>query len=71
MIGHSRPGSRRRPSSTTCAADIGVPTAVMTYGNIAYHMGFERFELLAAAGVSGASCPTSPRGSGGMGISGR
>ena len=42
-------------------ADIGVPTAVMTYGNIAYHMGFERFaNSLAAAGVSGCILPDIP-----------
>ncbi len=35
-------------------ADIGVPTAVMTYGNIAHHRGYERFaSSLAAAGVNG------------------
>lgn len=35
-------------------ADLGVPTAVMTYGNIAHHMGYERFAAsLQAAGVSG------------------
>ena len=35
-------------------ADIGVPTAVMTYGNIAYRMGWERFaDTLAETGVSG------------------
>ena len=42
-------------------ADIGVPTAVMTYGNIAYHMGLERFaSSLAAAGVSGCILPDIP-----------
>ena len=42
-------------------ADIGVPTAVMTYGNIAYHMGFERFaNCLPRPACRGASCPTSP-----------
>jgi len=42
-------------------ADIGVPTAVMTYGNIAYRMGWERFaNTLAAAGVSGCILPDIP-----------
>ena len=42
-------------------ADIGVPTAVMTYGNIAHHMGFERFaNSLVAAGVSGCILPDIP-----------
>ncbi|MEM8707352.1 MAG: tryptophan synthase subunit alpha [Actinomycetota bacterium] len=42
-------------------ADIGVPTAVMTYGNIAFHMGFERFaNSLAAADVSGCILPDIP-----------
>jgi tryptophan synthase alpha chain len=42
-------------------ADIGVPTAVMTYGNIAHHMGWERFaSSLAEAGVSGCILPDIP-----------
>ncbi len=42
-------------------ADIGVPTAVMTYGNIAHHMGWERFAAsLAEAGVSGCILPDIP-----------
>ena len=42
-------------------ADIGVPTAVMTYANIAYHAGFERFAAtLASAGVSGCILPDIP-----------
>ena len=42
-------------------ADIGVPTAVMTYGNVAHHMGYERFaSSLAAAGVSGCILPDIP-----------
>lgn len=42
-------------------ADIGVPTAVMTYGNIAYRMGWERFaNTLAEAGVSGCILPDIP-----------
>jgi len=42
-------------------ADIGVPTAVMTYGNIAYRMGWERFaNTLAGAGVSGCILPDIP-----------
>ena len=43
------------------AADIGVPTAVMTYANIAHHMGYERFaSSLATAGVSGCILPDLP-----------
>ncbi len=43
------------------AADIGVPTAVMTYANIAHHMGYERFAFsLAAAGVSACILPDLP-----------
>ena len=43
------------------AADIGVPTAVMTYANIAHHMGYERFaSSLAGAGVSGCILPDLP-----------
>ena len=43
------------------AADIGVPTAVMTYTNIAHHMGYERFaSSLADAGVSGCILPDLP-----------
>ena len=43
------------------AADIGVPTAVMTYANIAHHMGYERFaSSLADAGVSGCILPDLP-----------
>ena len=43
------------------AADIGVPTAVMTYVNIAHHMGYERFAAsLAEAGVSGCILPDLP-----------
>ncbi len=42
-------------------ADIGVPTAVMTYGNIAYRIGWERFaRSLAEAGVSGCILPDIP-----------
>lgn len=42
-------------------SDIGVPTAVMTYGNIAYRMGWDRFaRSLAAAGVSGCILPDIP-----------
>jgi tryptophan synthase alpha chain len=42
-------------------ADIGVPTVVMTYGNIAYRMGWQRFaNTLAAAGVSGCILPDIP-----------
>ena len=42
-------------------ADIGVPTAVMTYVNIAHHMGYERFaSSLASAGVSGCILPDLP-----------
>ncbi len=42
-------------------ADIGAPTAVMTYGNIAYRMGWERFAAsLADSGVSGCILPDIP-----------
>ena len=42
-------------------ADLGVPTAAMTYVNIAHHMGYERFAAsLAAAGVSGCILPDLP-----------
>jgi len=42
-------------------ADIGVPTAVMTYGNIAYRMGWDRFaNTLAESGVSGCILPDIP-----------
>ena len=42
-------------------ADIGVPTAVMTYGNIAYRMGYQRFaSSLAQSGVSGCILPDIP-----------
>lgn len=42
-------------------ADIGVPTAVMTYANIAFHAGYERFaSMLARAGVSGCILPDIP-----------
>lgn len=41
--------------------DAGVPIAVMTYYNLAYHMGHQRFaESLAAAGVSAAILPDLP-----------
>ncbi|GIT45918.1 MAG: hypothetical protein Ct9H300mP12_05030 [Acidimicrobiales bacterium] len=41
--------------------DVGVPLAVMTYYNIAYRMGLERFaESLMAAGVSGCILPDLP-----------
>lgn len=52
------------PSSVldeTAAADIGVPLAVMTYYNIAFRFGLERFaSALASAGVSGAILPDLP-----------
>jgi tryptophan synthase alpha chain len=42
-------------------ADIGVPTAIMTYANIAFHAGYERFAAtLAGAGVSGCILPDLP-----------
>ncbi len=42
-------------------ADVGVPVAVMTYANIAFRMGFERFaSSLAEAGVAGAILPDIP-----------
>jgi len=41
--------------------DSGVPLAVMTYYNIAFHMGLERFaHQLAGAGVVGAILPDAP-----------
>ncbi len=43
------------------AHDIGVPTVVMTYVNIAHHMGYERFaNSLSEAGVSGCILPDLP-----------
>lgn len=43
------------------AADVGVPIAVMTYYNVAFHMGHERFAAeLANAGVSAAILPDLP-----------
>ncbi|MGB1505831.1 MAG: tryptophan synthase subunit alpha [Acidimicrobiales bacterium] len=42
-------------------ADIGVPMAVMTYANVAYRMGWERFmNELRASGVSGCILPDIP-----------
>ena len=42
-------------------ADIGVPTAVMTYANIVYRMGWERFmNELNASGISGCILPDIP-----------
>jgi tryptophan synthase alpha chain len=42
-------------------ADIGVPLAVMTYYNICFHMGHERFaDELAQAGVAAAILPDLP-----------
>lgn len=42
-------------------ADVGVPLAVMTYYNVAYHMGHERFAAsLADTGVSAAILPDLP-----------
>ena len=42
-------------------ADIGVPVAVMTYYNVAFHMGHERFAAeLAGAGVAAAILPDLP-----------
>lgn len=42
-------------------ADIGVPTAVMTYGNIAYRMGWERFaNTLVDSNISGCILPDIP-----------
>jgi tryptophan synthase alpha chain len=41
--------------------DAGIPVAVMTYYNIAFHMGHERFaRSLVAAGVDGAILPDLP-----------
>lgn len=43
------------------SAEIGVPSAVMTYGNIAYRMGYHRFaSSLADSGVSGCILPDIP-----------
>ena len=42
-------------------AQIGVPSAVMTYGNIAYRMGYHRFaSSLSACGVAGCILPDIP-----------
>ena len=41
--------------------DAGVPLAVMTYANVAFHMGWERFaHSLHSSGVSGAILPDLP-----------
>jgi tryptophan synthase alpha chain len=41
--------------------DVGVPLAVMTYANIAHHMGWQRFAAnLGAAGVAAAILPDIP-----------
>jgi len=46
---------------TLRGADIGVPTAVMTYVNLAFHGGYQRFASnLADAGVSGCILPDLP-----------
>ncbi len=46
---------------TLRGADIGVPTAVMTYVNLAFHGGYQRFASnLADAGVSGCILPDIP-----------
>ncbi len=45
----------------SATAEIAVPLAVMTYANIAHHMGYERFAAsLAEAGVSGCILPDLP-----------
>ena len=42
-------------------ADVGVPLAVMTYANLVYRHGFERFSAdLAASGVAAAILPDLP-----------
>ena len=47
--------------NTLRGADIGVPLVVMTYGNIAYRMGWQRFAAtLADSGVSGCILPDIP-----------
>ncbi len=44
-----------------CAPEVGVPTVIMTYANIAHNMGYQRFaESLADAGVSGVILPDLP-----------
>ena len=56
-----RPGPRRSASSTTWRGlDAGIPLAVMTYYNIVFRTGHERFAQtsLAAAGWPRRSCPT-------------
>lgn len=46
---------------TLRTVDAGIPLAVMTYYNVAFHMGHERFAAsLAAAGVSAAILPDLP-----------
>ena len=46
---------------TLRGADIGVPTAVMTYVNLAFHGGYKRFaSTLAESGVSGCILPDLP-----------
>ena len=48
-------------SGLRSAADITAPTVVMTYANIAFRTGYERFAAsLAAAGVSGCILPDLP-----------
>ena len=48
-------------SGLRTAEDVTVPTVVMTYANIAYRMGYERFAAsLADAGVSGCILPDIP-----------
>lgn len=48
-------------SGLRSATDITAPTVVMTYANIAFRMGYERFAAsLAAAGVSGCILPDLP-----------
>ena len=43
------------------STEVGVPSAVMTYGNIAYRMGYHRFaSSLAEGGVSGCILPDVP-----------
>jgi tryptophan synthase alpha chain len=46
---------------TLCGIDAGIPIAVMTYYNVCFHMGHERFaQTLASSGVAAAILPDLP-----------